>query len=1335
MHRIVKDPLVLTFLFAVSGGRLLGQQNLSVNKLDGNFLTTKDYYPLSPTAASLGVFGQTAVSYYSGSPIVNVPLASIKYKEVGIDLSLSYVNTGGNKPDVIPGLTGNGWLFNSGGAITIISRGISPADVGSSNSVLINPYETSPGNWKDSSTLAADMLGKKFPYDYSEKRFDEFSYNFGASTGRFYSDYPGTQAPSGIVQHIKTIQGEDLTVQKIILSYKAINLPVEVQDNSDHFLSWDSAAGGAVPDRYVNVIKQNTMTYGFIITDSRGVKYTFGNNDSAIEFTRNGLAAYTYDKINQNPTPSTWYLSSIQSPNGALIRFVYKRGIFYTFTTANVKGIVLTPSAFQGTAMYPFSVILSSTLYNPTYLDSVVTPISKTKLYWSIANQQLPYSVMHPTGVDTNNAASPYTFDPYIDVCDATNMGKRFSNKLDSFSIFTIDSLENKSIQFSYTADTTTRLKLLSVKIQGSSALDGFQKYQFQYDSLALPPYRAFKTDKYGYYDGRTPVMQITTDPNYYASFLADTSKLNPYLRSREPDSTYTKAEILRKIIYPTGGYSNFDYENNTYGGFADNWPVSLTAYTSDSLGGGLRIKSITNYDFANHFAGRKRYFYYKNYAIGGRSSSGVLNFKPKFLIAYNGTITDPQITGYFPDSRYIGASISFTQFNSDGLYPASYAKGNPINYSEVTEMNVDDSYTVFKFKNYDNGYNDNPAENLLADNPQIAPFWKEDEVNSLDIERGQMLSQSQYDTTGVIRTKTIYGYNDTITRFNSNVRMLKVFPNPAFSGNFPTLRYLAYLIYTYYPFVKKQTHFEYTTSGDSIVTVTNFSYDTIYRSLTRQTLIGSDSGQRTTINRYPPDMVALGQTTPYQAMVTSHQVAPLIETEEDLNGNILSKWITAYKKGLADDTNLILPYTLSSQFRSQSPVVRKRFERYDSLGNILILSQPGAAKTNFVWGYARSNPLAIVVNAPYDSVVAALGGSSSVNSLADQPVPFGFIFNILMRGLRNANSLKNSLITTYTFDPLTGMTSQMDPRRMTTYYAYDLLGRLSTVRNNDQEVVKQYCYDYAGQSAHCQVNSDAVSYQFYYSTDHTVICDVPNHMNSVILVTLYTIPNKIFDSTSSLMISGTLGKYFLDSQLSEGLTDGYYTAVNTLQILRGPNSFYSSGGNIFYTNICSGGVPPFSLKYTDTIRKHDICDSTYPTKYVYTVGNDTPALTKTLYSGYQLSTPVVNGYYLKNGTVYHTNNGIVDSALSCSVLFPPPISIHSFKGATSSVRSGICNFNRMFAITFYFKDTVNNVNVGDIIYINSACTHSIGAGFATDGGRVYTVNSSGAVTAIGSCP
>ena len=60
------------------------------------------------------------------------------------------------------------------------------------------------------------------------------------------------------------------------------------------------------------------------------------------------------------------------------------------------------------------------------------------------------------------------------------------------------------------------------------------------------------------------------------------------------------------------------------------------------------------------------------------------------------------------------------------------------------------------------------------------------------------------------------------------------------------------------------------------------------------------------------------------------------------------------------------------------------------------------------------------------------------------------------------------SQMNTYTFNPLIGMTSESDVNGKTTYYEYDALNRLSVVRNEDKDIIKTICYNYANQAVPC---------------------------------------------------------------------------------------------------------------------------------------------------------------------------------------------------------------------------------------------------------------------------
>jgi YD repeat-containing protein len=51
--------------------------------------------------------------------------------------------------------------------------------------------------------------------------------------------------------------------------------------------------------------------------------------------------------------------------------------------------------------------------------------------------------------------------------------------------------------------------------------------------------------------------------------------------------------------------------------------------------------------------------------------------------------------------------------------------------------------------------------------------------------------------------------------------------------------------------------------------------------------------------------------------------------------------------------------------------------------------------------------------------------------------------------------------ISTYTYDPLIGLTSEADARNRFTFYEYDNFGRLKYIRDNDRNIIKRYDYVY----------------------------------------------------------------------------------------------------------------------------------------------------------------------------------------------------------------------------------------------------------------------------------
>jgi hypothetical protein len=84
-----------------------------------------------------------------------------------------------------------------------------------------------------------------------------------------------------------------------------------------------------------------------------------------------------------------------------------------------------------------------------------------------------------------------------------------------------------------------------------------------------------------------------------------------------------------------------------------------------------------------------------------------------------------------------------------------------------------------------------------------------------------------------------------------------------------------------------------------------------------------------------------------------------------------------------------------------------------------------------------------------------------------------------------------NAQMTSYTYDFSAGMTSQIDTRGNTTYYSYDSFQRLSQIKDSRGNIIKQFCYNYAGQQTDCTIRLPR-----WVNTATAVRCkvDVGNH-------------------------------------------------------------------------------------------------------------------------------------------------------------------------------------------------------------------------------------------------
>ena len=85
--------------------------------------------------------------------------------------------------------------------------------------------------------------------------------------------------------------------------------------------------------------------------------------------------------------------------------------------------------------------------------------------------------------------------------------------------------------------------------------------------------------------------------------------------------------------------------------------------------------------------------------------------------------------------------------------------------------------------------------------------------------------------------------------------------------------------------------------------------------------------------------------------------------------------------------------------------------------------------------------------------------------SLADVDQASETALRSALDSLRSHPELSGAMVTTYTYDPLVGVTSITDPRGRTTYYEYDEFNRLRQARDQEGHILSQNAYHYRTQN------------------------------------------------------------------------------------------------------------------------------------------------------------------------------------------------------------------------------------------------------------------------------
>lgn len=203
-----------------------------------------------------------------------------------------------------------------------------------------------------------------------------------------------------------------------------------------------------------------------------------------------------------------------------------------------------------------------------------------------------------------------------------------------------------------------------------------------------------------------------------------------------------------------------------------------------------------------------------------------------------------------------------------------------------------------------------------------------------------------------------------------------------------------------------------------------------------------------------------------YTHLVNANMTGIPIIVEEKKNGVMMAKTITKF-----ENLSLLPTSVYSANIADGSMRATVKMDVYDPRGNPVQISSEAGKPVAFIFGYDKTQVIAKIEGATYNDainkslVVAAVNASNNDNF---NPATENTLVNAL-DNLRKDSTMSGYQITTYTYDPLVGLTTMTSANGQREIYEYDDAGRLKTIKKAEKDAagntvvkkLKEYQYHY----------------------------------------------------------------------------------------------------------------------------------------------------------------------------------------------------------------------------------------------------------------------------------
>ncbi len=322
-------------------------------------------------------------------------------------------------------------------------------------------------------------------------------------------------------------------------------------------------SGGLVILPYLNIkierVIDSTPTGGYFrITLANGVKYLFESVELSRTFAIGSECGKNYDGRQE----TAWYLTQVQHPTGEIIHLEYDGFRSYTYplgvsqTIMKNIGEVNCSSTSPSCPAFNYKTCQNALSVTGGYLRRIYSPdFGEVEFIAALGREDLADYKLNEIRIKDKNGLLIKSFSFQYTFSQATS----FTN---DFSI-----------------DQTLKRMFLTKLAERDRLGNELKTHSFEYEDInGLPPRLSFAQDHWGYFNGAGNEYFVPKDEQGIEDNLGR-KVFEGIGGNREANSSFSKKGLLKKITYPTGGYSELQYEPNTYYGTQVVEPVKTPIY------------------------------------------------------------------------------------------------------------------------------------------------------------------------------------------------------------------------------------------------------------------------------------------------------------------------------------------------------------------------------------------------------------------------------------------------------------------------------------------------------------------------------------------------------------------------------------------------------------------------------------------------------------------------------------------------------------------------------------------------------------------------------------